>query len=279
MKFTIVTVNYNNKIGLEKTIKSVLSQTYKDIEYIIVDGGSTDGSREIIENYKENITWWCSESDSGVYNAMNKGIMHANGDYINFMNSGDCFYDDDVLSKIASFNPNADVLYGNWVRWYNSEKKTFSQAPLKISVSFFFRGDNICHQAMFVRSTVHRVEKYNERFRILADWDLWQRLAMHNRSFQLLPIIVCNFDANSGLSEKCQDILKAERKMIRSQYPPNLLSILQENRNMYNELKDMGDNFRRIFALRLKHPIYNLFLKASLAPMFLITKLFYQKES
>ena len=91
MKFSIITINYNNVEGLRNTIKSVVNQTYTDYEFIIIDGGSTDGSVEVIKEYANIITYWVSEPDKGIYNAMNKGIEVANGEYLNFMNSGDCF--------------------------------------------------------------------------------------------------------------------------------------------------------------------------------------------
>ena len=112
MKYSIITVNYNNKDGLKKTIESVIHQSYRDFEYIIIDGGSTDGSAELLKEYSDKITYWVSEPDKGIYNGMNKGIAKATGDYLNFMNSGDCFYADDVLQHVADYNYNADFIVG-----------------------------------------------------------------------------------------------------------------------------------------------------------------------
>ncbi len=92
MKLSIITVNLNNKDGLQKTIDSVISQTFKDFEWIVIDGGSTDGSKELIEKYSDYISYWVSEPDKGIYNAMNKGIKVAKGDYLEFLNSGDIFF-------------------------------------------------------------------------------------------------------------------------------------------------------------------------------------------
>ena len=102
MKYSIITVNYNNKEGLRKTIESVVRQTYRDFEFIVIDGGSTDGSTDILKEYDEQINYWVSEKDSGIYNAMNKGIKKSIGDYLIFMNSGDCFYQNDVLETVNS---------------------------------------------------------------------------------------------------------------------------------------------------------------------------------
>ena len=110
MKYSIITINYNNKDGLEKTILSVLGQTCHDYEYIIIDGGSTDGSVDVIKKYANRIDYWVSEPDSGRYPAMNKGINQAKGDYLNFMNSGDTFYSSTVLVDIAKMNYTEDII-------------------------------------------------------------------------------------------------------------------------------------------------------------------------
>ena len=102
MKFSIITVSYNHRDGLLQTIRSVISQTCKDYEFIVIDAGSDDGSVDVIKEYCDHITYWVSERDKGIYNGMNKGIAHANGSYVNFMNSGDVFYDDDTLEKVET---------------------------------------------------------------------------------------------------------------------------------------------------------------------------------
>ena len=112
MKLSIITINYNNRDGLQKTIDSVVSQTYKNFEWIIIDGGSTDGSKELIEQYQDHCAYWCSEPDKGIYNAMNKGIEKAIGDYSLFLNSGDRLHDDTVIDKIVSFL--GKTVFGNY---------------------------------------------------------------------------------------------------------------------------------------------------------------------
>ena len=110
MKYSIITVNYNNKEGLRQTIESVIHQTFRDFEFIVIDGGSTDGSADVLKEYDAQITYWVSEKDNGIYNAMNKGIAKATGDYLNFMNSGDCFYTSDVLESVANYESDADFI-------------------------------------------------------------------------------------------------------------------------------------------------------------------------
>lgn len=102
-QISIITINYNNASGLEKTIRSVVEQTYNEYEYIIIDGASSDKSKEVVQGYQQYIDFWCSEKDSGIYNAMNKGIQRASGEYLLFLNSGDILSDSAVLSDIHSF--------------------------------------------------------------------------------------------------------------------------------------------------------------------------------
>ena len=112
MTLSIITINYNNAAGLEKTIKSVISQTCKRYEFIIIDGGSKDGSKDIIEKYQDQITYWVSEPDNGIYNAMNKGVKVAKGEYCIFMNSGDIFVDNDVIRDVFNIGFSADIITG-----------------------------------------------------------------------------------------------------------------------------------------------------------------------
>ena len=102
-KYSIITINYNNADGLRRTIESVVSQTFDDYEYVIIDGGSTDGSVDVIKEYENKISYWVSEKDGGIYNAMNKGVKASNGEYLIFMNSGDVFYRDKVLEDIMPY--------------------------------------------------------------------------------------------------------------------------------------------------------------------------------
>src|SRR5574344_525947 len=114
MKLSIITINNNDAAGLEKTIKSIINQTFTDYEYIIIDGGSTDESVEVIKKYTEHIDYWVSEPDKGIYNAMNKGINQTEGEYLNFLNSGDTYYDNNVLNKIKDWL-NYDIVAGQCI--------------------------------------------------------------------------------------------------------------------------------------------------------------------
>ena len=171
MKYSIITINYNNRDGLERTIQSVINQTCQDFEFIIIDGGSTDGSVDIIKKYVDRIDYWVSEQDKGIYNAMNKGILQAHGDYLNFMNSGDCFYDENVLSLFED-RCDADVIYGN-VLWGN----TLHTYPSNMSFhEFCIHGYN--HQSTFFNVNIFSKYLYDEDLKIVSDWKLFALLLL-----------------------------------------------------------------------------------------------------
>jgi len=172
-KIAVITVNYNDKTGLEKTIKSVLSQTYKDIEYIVIDGGSSDGGKEIIESYSDKIDYWLSEPDTGVYNAMNKGIKAANADFLIFMNSGDTFFDTNVLSNIEKdLTDDFDIYYGDNYK-VSSSSKRLKTYPEKLRFSFFY-SSSINHQSTFIRRSLFETYfYYNENYKIASDWEFF----------------------------------------------------------------------------------------------------------
>ena len=147
MKLSIITISYNNKLGLQKTINSVLSQTWDDFEWIIIDGGSNDGTKELIETTSNRLeksdsnvvlSFWCSEPDLGVYNAQNKGISHAKGEYLNFMNAGDVFHNEFTLSEVFSNELYGDVVYGNWMRSYPSYEE-LRIPPEKMSLFIYIQ--------------------------------------------------------------------------------------------------------------------------------------------
>lgn len=195
--FTIVTVTYNAGELLQKTIKSITSQSLKDFEYIIIDGNSSDSTIDIIKSHAGSITSWISESDSGIYDAMNKGIRRASGQWINFMNAGDTFTDSHVLEKVArSASVEADVLYGD--RYYlKNDKKTFQKAK---DISTIFERMPFGHQSTFVKSSVLKKHEFNQTYKFAADYNLLMTLFTKKYQFQKLDIAICDFLAG-GQSE------------------------------------------------------------------------------
>lgn len=195
---SIITIVYNGGQFLEETILSVINQTYDNVEYIIIDGGSTDGTLDIIKKYEDKIDYWVSEKDSGIYDAMNKGIDAVTGDWINFMNAGDGFYTKDVLNKIFLQNDfkSINVVYGNHNVIY-PHKTRIAKAG---NIEDIWKGSQFCHQSSFVSATVHKSNKFNLSNRIGADFEFFYTLYKKHMSFKYIDIIVANYSAG-GLSD------------------------------------------------------------------------------
>lgn len=206
VSLTIITINYNNKAGLIKTFDSIKNQTWKNFEYIVVDGGSTDGGREIIEQ-NSDISQWLSEKDSGVYNAMNKGIRMATGKYIIFMNSGDFFFCNTVLEKVAhQFESETDILYGDSVYFNDDGYHRIESPPKKITFGFMYSG-GINHQAAFIKRQLFTdYFLYNEDYKICADWEFFiVAICLYNVSYKHLEETICYYDF-SGISAKPENL-------------------------------------------------------------------------
>ena len=220
MKYSIITVNYNNKEGLRKTIESVIHQTYRDFEYIVIDGGSTDGSAEILKEYDKDIDYWVSEPDKGIYNAMNKGIVQAHGDYLNFMNSGDCFYANDILEKVTSYQSQADIITGRDYH-YSVEKKVghVSIQPTYLSMVTFFTS-TLDHQSSFIKRELFDNSPYREDQKLVSDWAFFlEKIVIEGKNVQFIPVIVC-FRENGGITWQQYDVNLMERKRYLQQLMP-----------------------------------------------------------
>lgn len=172
---SIITINYNEKDGLKRTIESVVNQTYVDFEYIIIDGDSSDGSKEIIDEYKNRIAYAVSEPDSGIYNAMNKGILAAKGDYLLFMNSGDCFFKNDTLELATQLIDGTHGIYYGDLIYYNKKKKKFDNwvFPKTLTLGFFIE-HSLPHQGSFIKKSLFdSISLYNENLKIASDWEFF----------------------------------------------------------------------------------------------------------
>ena len=174
--FSIITVTYNAADTLETTIQSVIAQTYHQVEYLIIDGASKDGTLAIIEQYKDRITKIVSEPDKGLYDAMNKGLALATGDYVCFLNAGDTFHEDDTLEKMVHALHTAtslpDVLYGETAivdKHGHFKRMRRLSAPEKLTWKSFKQGMLVCHQAFFAKRAL--AEPYNLQYRYSSDFD------------------------------------------------------------------------------------------------------------
>jgi glycosyltransferase involved in cell wall biosynthesis len=198
-KISIITVVYNNVSHIEQTIVSVLDQTYKDIEYIIIDGGSTDGTVNIIKRHHDDIAYWISESDRGIYDAMNKGIKKARGEYVYFLNSGDTLIDKNVLSHVSKeLSFGTDYLFG---RAKKIHKKYFIW--LTTSMNKLKYGKAPCHQATFVKKTVlEKINYFDIMYQSAADLDMFCRLYFGGYTYFESSILISEFLAGGFSSNK-----------------------------------------------------------------------------
>lgn len=184
-KISVVTVVYNSAALIENTVKSIINQSYSHIEYIVVDGGSTDGTIDILNRYKKNISTLLSEPDRGIYDAMNKGIRLATGDFVVFINSGDKFSSPDILEKIFS-NPDAaqaDVIYGDTDITDSDGNIIHSRRhrpPETLDWKSFKRGMLVCHQSFIARRNL--IDSYDLTYRYAADFDWCIRILKKSKS-------------------------------------------------------------------------------------------------
>jgi len=244
MLVSIITVNYNNSTGLEKTIQSIINQNYQDVEYIIIDGGSTDGSVDVIKKYQKNIAYYISERDKGVYNAMNKGIAKTNGAYILFINSGDYLVSKDVVSEMMKGETgNIDLLYGNLERTFKDGKKDFVAMPSKLDAIFLLDA-SLCHPVTFISKRLfHKYGFYDESFKIVADWAFFVKVLLNgDATFKHKPISVAMFYMD-GMSAwlSSQTIIENERKKAIDLY---LSPLVQK---ALNDLKYYKKKYKKIY--------------------------------
>ena len=266
MKYSIITVNYNNKEGLRNTIESVIHQTFRDYEFIVIDGGSTDGSADVLREYDSQITYWVSEKDSGIYNGMNKGIAKATGNYLNFMNSGDCFFSPDVLEKVASYNADADFIVGKDYHYSESKQRGHASIqPPRTTMMHFFVG-TLDHQSSFIKRELFVNSPYREDFRLVSDWIFYiEKIVTEGKSVQFINEIICRRE-EGGLSEQQRERNRKEIRQWLHQYLPQgvyadyaTLSKLDKT-SLYRLYRICDNNKMRkalVFCIKLINKLYH----------------------
>lgn len=304
-KLSIITINYNNAEGLRKTLASVAAQTYAEIEHIIIDGGSTDGSFEILEAYPQPLpkrrgeitegkfptqnpahkVIWVSEKDNGIYNAMNKGIRMATGEYCQFLNSGDMLAADDVTermmdalkahqckvesekrkgmedreadNKASRLTPLAHNLQGMPTIFYGNMKKLLPNGRIlhdacnggnEVTLDMFYRGCLNHSPAYIERSLFDKYGMYDENLRICSDWKFYmQSIVLGGEKVQYVDIDMTLFDM-TGISESNKDLLNIERKQLLTEMVP--VGILRD----YDNYHFAVDQYKRL----KKHHLWEL---------------------
>lgn len=255
-KVSIITINYNNAAGLEKTLASVVNQNFSDFEYIVIDGASTDGSTDVIKKYSDKINYWVSEPDSGIYNAMNKGIRQAKGEYLLFINSGDTLYNNEVLTDIFQHSLENDLIYGDLHRIFPNGETDIAKMPDYVGIDQMMQA-TLTHPTTFIkRELFDRYGLYREDLKIVSDWAFFLKVIVFaNTSRTHLPIVVASFDMD-GLSSQNIKLVQEERQRVINE---SFSYELYEMYYTYGSYKNFYNN--RIFRLlrSVKKNMFNAF--------------------
>lgn len=213
---TVITVTYNSVNEIESTIQSVLTQTYPKIEYIIIDGGSTDGTLDTIKKYQDRITYWISEPDKGIYDAMNKAVIKAHGEWVIFMNSGDAFYSDKTLSQIfktgtTDIYKQYGILYGDRCNIYHNRKEIIKAEDIQHIENFM----PFCHQAALTRTHLIREMPFDTRYQLGADYDFFLKSYHKGVQFKKINLCIANYESEHGVSSTHVRQAKKESLQLR----------------------------------------------------------------
>lgn len=219
-KLSIITINFNNTVGLEKTIESVVSQTYSSFEFIVIDGASSDSSIDIITKYSEQITYWVSEKDTGIYNAMNKGIEKATGEYCLFLNSGDYLVSNNILQEIFKNDFDQDLIAFDVFYQFSNGKRELKTQPNEVNFFFMMRSSLFHPSTLIKRILFSEFGVYNENLKIASDYDFFLRISIiEQAAYKYFPIPITVFDTG-GISSRNEmlNVIYRERKLIQQKY-------------------------------------------------------------
>ena len=214
MKISIITVCFNQHKNISETIESVLSQNYNNIEYILIDGGSSDGSLEIINDYSSNINFLLSEPDNGIYNAINKGLLKVTGDIVGLLHAGDLFYDNNVISSVVSCfkQSNSDLIYGHSVVYSEDRKKVIRKnVSPKYKDNLMKFGWFPSHQSIYLKSSVFdQCGYFNEDYKIAADYEFLLRvLLVHKFKAERLDMFLLKFHLGGVSSKNIMSVVES----------------------------------------------------------------------
>ena len=276
-KVSIITINLNNKIGLRKTIESVITQTSNDFEYIIIDGASTDGSLEVLKEFGDKIDYWISEKDSGIYYAMNKGIKIAKGEYLLFLNSGDWLFKNEVLEKTCELiQPDASVCSAN-IYFDDGNSLIHYTSPLSVDFNYLLNG-SLSHPSSFIkRSMFEKHGMYNEANKIASDWEFFFLiLVMKGGKYQKLQSTLTVFNI-TGISNEpsMKAVIDKEREEAINRFLPKLLHSelvnLQKEMLQYKILKQRVSGRRYLLLEQIEKNV--LLSRLLTIQMFVLSKI------
>lgn len=271
LKLSIITVNFNNNEGLKKTLSSLKLQKFTDYEHIIIDAGSTDNSLKTILEYQKNndhLSFWISEPDKGIYDGMNKGIKHAKGEYLYFLNTGDCLKEN-ILEKIDY--DGTKYIYGNITVLKPDGQRIDKISPYPIDPIYILLKDTICHQACFIHKSLFGQVSYNIDYKIVADWGhIVDSIILKKCSYKHIPLNIVDYD-DSGFSAKIgrSAVFEERHKWLKDNIPYPFFDILMRLDAVQTELQSLKSseigsilpqiNSTRKFKKRIKKIIIFLY--------------------
>ena len=223
---SIITINYNDITGLKRTLKSVREQTVNDFEHIIIDGNSSDGSKELIQKTKDNYSYWVSEPDKGIYDAMNKGIAQASGNYVLFLNSGDTLYKNYIIHKVQPYlDNNTSIVYGDLSIIGDDRPDFIHHYPRKLDFNFF-KNTSLGHPATFIKKELFDLYGiYRTDLKIVSDWAFFLKtICVEKVSYKKIDVIISNF-YEGGISTTVNNVAK---------HNSEIKKVLVENYNLYD---------------------------------------------
>lgn len=232
-KISIITINYNDAIGLQKTLSSVVLQTYRNIEHIIIDGGSTDGSVEVIREYEQSLVSspspfasrlkWISEPDKGIYDAMNKGVEKSSGEYLLFLNGGDALASPTAIEDVIPYLNDTDFVIGR--SYFSNEGKRCGASPLlseKDMSMYYMYLHGINHQSAFIRRNLLINTPYDTNVRISADWLFFvQTIVMQSATVKFVDLFFSDFDL-TGVSSNNEAVVKEREEVLNKVLPERI---------------------------------------------------------
>lgn len=256
-KISVITVCYNAENEIEKTLLSVIKQTFNNFEYIVVDGKSSDRTMNYINKYSSYITKIISEPDSGIYNAMNKAVHLSSGEYCIFMNAGDTFAGPDVLKQVSNYlNGDFDILIGNEISTKNGKIVDYSRPPLRITPVHLYRS-SLSHQSSFIKRSLLLKYPYDENLKLVSDWKFWiETLLIKNYKYSTIDIDVCFFNQD-GSTYNFIELGKSERMKTLEECMPESMLIDCKKEIEKNNIKWF------LFRIRRKLKRYFFLLRAS----------------
>ncbi|MEO8414419.1 MAG: glycosyltransferase family 2 protein [Ginsengibacter sp.] len=237
-ELSIITINFNNRDGLQETMQSVFGQSFTGYEYIIIDGGSTDGSKEIIQDNSGKLSHWVSEKDNGIYDAINKGIQKATGSYLMFLNSGDYFLTTEILQNSFAVieKENLDVYYGD-IEIEFADKQVCIQKHAPVLDLYFLEKRTLNHQASFIKAALfEEFGLYNPKYRMAADYAFYLSAFLAGKKFKYIDLVMIHYPWD-GISSRNMDAYMRQMKEVWKELVPAHVDVmLNENKKLKNTM-------------------------------------------